>query len=163
AKVRRGEILAELADIQQLAKQYKEAAADYLQILNEKLLPQREEELTLSLATAYHLAGDYSKSDDVCVRFRDTFPKSVLLPAVLFRHAENAYFAMLQAEKMPNPQDRARETARWNDEVLKRSQVVVEKYPEFPQVNLARYGLAMAYHRKGDLEKAKEKLEAIPA
>ncbi len=163
AKTRRGEILLEMADTQQLARQYKEAAATYNQVLNDKLLPAREEEVIQHLATAWHMAGDYSESDKVCLRFRDAYPKSVLLPAVLFRHAENAYFSALDAEKLPNAPERTRETTRWNDEAIKRYQVVVEKYPEFPHVNLARYGLGMAHYRKGDLDKAKEKLEAIPA
>ncbi len=162
ARVRQAETLAELADTQQLAKQYREAATTYQQVLAEKTLPRREEELTLSLAIALHLAGDYAKSDDVCVKFRDTFPRSTLLPAVLFRYAENAYFHTLQAEKLPKPQERSRETARWNDETLKRYQAL-ERYPEFAQINLARYGLAMAHYRKGELEKAREKLESIPA
>jgi TolA-binding protein len=163
AKTRRGEILLEMADTQQLGHQYKEAAATYNQVLNDKLLPTREEEVTQHLATAYHLASDYAESDKVCLRFRDAHPKSVLLPAVLFRHAENAYFSALAAEKMPNPADRTRETTRWNDEAIKRYQAVVEKYPEFAHVNLARYGLGMAYYRKGDLDKSREKLESIPA
>jgi TolA-binding protein len=163
AKVRRGEILNELADAQQLAKQFKEAAGTYNQILNEKLLPTRDEEMVQNLAAALHLAGDYAESDKVCQRFRDAYPKSPLLPAVLFRHAENAYFSGLAAEKLPNPTDRAREVSRWTEETIKRYQVVVDKYPEFTYVSLARYELAMAFYRKGDLAKAREKLEAIPS
>src|SRR6185437_11214615 len=163
AKTRRGEILLEMADTQQLAHQYKEAAATYKQILNDKLLAERAEEVMQHLATAWHLAGDYNESDKVCLQFRDAHPKSVLLPAVLFRHAENAYFQALAAEKMPNAADRTREVGRWNDESIKRYQVLAEKYPEFAYTNLARYGLGMAYYHKGELDKAKEKLEAIPA
>jgi TolA-binding protein len=163
AKVRRGEILVELADAQQHANLHKEAAGVYNQVLSEKLLPQRNEELTLSLATAHQLAGDYAESDKVCARFQQSFPKSVLVPAVLFRQAENAHFTTLLAEKLPNPADRKREVDKANDEALKRYQLVVDKYPEFAHVNLARYGLAMALYRKGDLEKAKERLETIPA
>ena len=81
---------------------------------------------------------------------------------MLFRYAENAYFSCLAADKLPNPPDRQRETAKWLDETIKRYQVVVEKYPESPNVNLARYGLGMAYYQKGDLDKAREMLEAIP-
>jgi TolA-binding protein len=163
AKTRRGEILLEMADTQQLAHQFKEAAGVYNQLLNEKLLPQREEEVMQHLATALHLAGDFNESDKVCLHFLSTHPKSVLLPAVLFRHAENAYFSELAAEKLPNPPDRAREVNRWNDEAIKRYQVVVEKHPEFAQVNLARYALGVTYYRKGELEKARQILEAIPA
>ena len=96
-------MLLELADAQQLGKQFREANSTYNQILNEKLLPQRDEELVQDMAAALHLAGDYAESDKVCVRFRDAYPKSTLLPAVLFRYAENAYFSALAAEKLPNP------------------------------------------------------------
>src|SRR5262249_604205 len=34
---------------------------------------------------------------------------------------------------------------------------------EFPNVNLARYGLAMGHYRKGELDKAQQVLESIPA
>ena len=163
AKVRRGEILFELADAQQLAKQFKEAAATYNQILNEKIIPQREEEIVQDLAAALHLAADFTESDKVCIRFRDSYPGSPLLSAVLFRYAENAYFSALAADKLPNPPDRQRETAKWLDETLKRYQVVVDKYPESPGISLARYGLAMANYQKGDLEKARALLETIPA
>jgi TolA-binding protein len=163
ARERRGEILLELADTQQLAHAFKDAAANYNTLLNAKLLPRREEEVLQHLADALHLAGDYDESDKVCRRFREAYPKSPLLPAVLFRHAENAFFAALAAEKLPKPTDRAIEAARLLDEAIKRYQVVAEKDPEIPYVPLARYGLAMAYHRKGELDKAKEMLEAIPA
>ena len=85
------------------------------------------------------------------------------MPAVLFRYAENAYFLSLAAEKIQKPADRAPEVAKWTEETIKRYSVVVEKYPEFAYANIARYGLAMAYYRKGDYEKAKELLVAIPA
>jgi TolA-binding protein len=163
AKTRRGEILLEMADTQQLANQSKEAATTYQQILNEKLLPEREQEVMQHQITALHIAGDYNESDKACLRFRDAHPKSVLLPAVLFRHAENASFSALAAEKLPNAADRTREVGRWTDEAIKRYQVVVQKYPELAHANLARYGLGMAYYRKGDLDKAKETLESIPA
>ena len=163
AKTRRGEILVETADAQQLVHQYKEAAATYNTVLSEKTLPNRMEELTLSLATALHLAGDYDGSDKVCQQFRETFPKSTMTPAVLFRHAENAYFALLQAEKLPDAATRAKEVARLTDETIERYQTVVAKYPDYAHVNLARYGLGMAFYRKGDFEKAKDKLESIPA
>ena len=45
ARERRGEILLDLADTQQTLKQAKEAAATYNQILADKLLPSREEEI----------------------------------------------------------------------------------------------------------------------
>jgi TolA-binding protein len=163
ARARRGEILAELADAQQLVKQYREAAGTYNQVISEKLLPAREEELYHSMAVAWQLAADYNASDQVCQRFREVFPKSSLLPAILFRHAENAYFQALAAEKIGDPNMRKIEIARLNDETLKRYQLVVDKYPEYAHVNLARLGAAMALYRKGDIDKARPLLEAIPA
>ncbi len=162
ARTRRGEILRELADAQQLNKQFKDAVATYNQILNEKLLPRREEEVVQDLAAAQDLAGDYAESDKTCDRFRASYPQSPLLPAVLFRSAENAYFSALAADKLSNPADRQRESAKWLDETIKRYQVIVDKFPESPNVNLARYGLALGYYQKGDLDKSKELLETIP-
>jgi cellulose synthase operon protein C len=162
AKTRRAEMLLELGDTQQLAKLFKDAAATYNQVLNEKTLPQRDEELLQRQAAALHLAADYVESDKVCQRFQQTFPKSALLPAVLFRYAENAYFVALAAEKNPNLPNRQQELLRLNDEAIKRYLVLVEKYPEFVYVNLARYGVALGHYRKGDLDKAREVLETIP-
>src|SRR5262249_3689726 len=113
-------------------------------------------------AAAHHLAGDYAASDAVCVAFRKARPKSTLLPAVVFRFAENAYFAALAAEKDPKLPNRAAELKRLYDEAGKRYQEVVDKHPEFAHIPLARYGLAMSHCRKGDFERAKEILETIP-
>ncbi len=99
----------------------------------------------------------------MCTRFREKFASSTLMPAVLFRHAENASFLAHAAAKMPNPTDRARETAKHNDEAIKRYNVLIDRYPEFAHVQLARHGLALAHYRKNDLEKAQKVLEAIPA
>jgi TolA-binding protein len=162
AKARRAEILLEMADAQQQARQFKEAASTYVQLLNERGLPEREEEITQRQATALHLAGDYAESDRVCAAFRQKYPKSPLLREILFRHAENAYFAALAAEKNPNLPDRANTLAKMHDEVIKRYSVVIEKYPESVHVSLARYGVAMGHYRKGELEKAIEVLKAIP-
>ncbi len=162
-KVRRGEILVELAEAQLLAKQPKDAAGTLNEVLTNKLLPGREDEVLLSLATAQQLAGDYPASDKVCERFLAAHKESPLLPAVLFRRAENAAFQALAARKLPNPADRTRETAKHNDEAIKRYAALIEDYPEHPHVYLARQGLGMAYYRKGDLEKAQKALEAIPA
>ena len=43
-----------------------------------------------------------------------------------------------------------------------RYQTLVDKFPESPHINLARYGLAMGHYRKGDVEKAHDLLEKIP-
>lgn len=160
AKVRRAEILLELADTQQAANQNREAAGVYEQLLNEKNLTSRTEELVQRMAAAWHLAGDYSRSDQICDRFLKDFPQSPLRASVAFLQAENAYFTALAAAKDPN---RAAEVPKLLDEAARRFQVVVEKYPEFERVNVARYSLGMALHRKGDFAKAEKVFEAIGA
>ena len=74
AKARRAEMLLEIADTQQFAKQYKDAANTYEQFLNEKSLPDRTEELTQRLIVALHLAGEYPRSDQVANQFLQQFP-----------------------------------------------------------------------------------------
>src|SRR5262249_9179712 len=130
-RARRGLILIEMADVQQAAKLHKEAAATCAQLLGEKLLPDREEEVMQRQATALHLAGDYADPDKVGTGSRAAPPKSPLLPAVLFRHAENAAFAALAAEKNAGLPNRAQAVAQLRDEAVKRYQAVVDKFPEF--------------------------------
>src|SRR5947209_5785030 len=161
-RTRRGQILLELADVQQGAKLYKDAANTCNQVLNEKLIVDREQEVLQRLATALHLNAEYAESDKVCDRFRQAHPKSPLLSAVLFRHAENAAFAALAIENNPSAPNRVQELARLRDEAVKRYQALVDKFPESPHINLARYGLAMGHYRKGDVEKAHDLLEKVP-
>src|SRR6202011_1780816 len=92
AKGRRALILLEIADTMQSLKQPREAANVYNQLLNEKLLVERDEEIGQRLVSALHLAGEYVESDKQCARFLDKHPKSPLVPAVLFLQAENSYF-----------------------------------------------------------------------
>src|SRR5262245_21774647 len=162
AKTRRGEILLDLADTLQSLKQAKDAVGVYNAILNDKLLPPREEEIAQRLVTAHHLAGDYAESDKAVQRFQEKYPKSTLLPAVLFRHAENSAFRLLAAENDAKLPDRAKVLPQLREETVKRLQNVIDKFPEDPQINLARYGLGLTYDRMGDLEKARTALASIP-
>lgn len=162
AKTRRGEILLELADTHQHARMYKEAAALYEQLLNEKALPARAEETAQRVIAALHLAGDYARSDLLCASFQKDFPRSALLPVVLFRTAENAYFTALAAEQKPDFPNKAVELPKLFDEAAKRYKAVLDRYPEFERINLARYGLAMCHFKKGDFEAAQKVLETIP-
>src|SRR5262249_35114980 len=158
ARKRRGEILLELAEGVRTARQAKDAAAVIEGLLSEKALPARAEELTQRSADAWHLAGDYSRSDQVCERFAKDFPRSPLLPAVLFRGAENAYLAALAAEKNSDA-----EAAKGVDEAAKRYKALVEKFPEFERAAFARFGLALALYRQGDFAAAQQALQDIPA
>jgi TolA-binding protein len=156
AKARRAEILLEMADTMQQARLFKEAVGAYNQLLSQSDLPRRQEEIHLRLIQALHLGGDFDGSERAIAQFREKYPKSILLPEVAFRHAENSYFRALAADKNAADRDRLFEEAG------KRYQLLIDRYPEFPQVNLARYGLAVAFYRRGDLEKARQTLETIP-
>lgn len=162
AKMRRGEILLELADQMQRIWQNKEAAAVYNQLLTEKVLAEREEEISQRLTNALHLAGDHGGSDSACVKFQERFPQGTLMPAVLFVYAENSFFRMMAAEKNPNAAERAKELPIIVAETVKRFQKVIEKYPEFPKINVARYSLGLTYYRTGDLTNALKALNEIP-
>jgi cellulose synthase operon protein C len=163
AKVRRGEIMLEMADQMQRVWQNREAAGVYNQLLTEKLLTDRDEEIMQRLTSALHLTGDYVESDKACVKFQARFPQSTLTPAVLFTFAENSYFRILAAEKNPNQAERAKELPPLFAETIKRFQKVIEKFPEFPKINVARYSLGLTYYRHGDLVNALRTLSDIPA
>ncbi len=163
AKSRRADSLLELADAQQQAKQFKEAAALLEQLRSEKALPAREEELAERAITAQHLAGDWVRSDALCVAFERDFPRSPLLPVVLFRAAENRYFTGLAVEKRTDLPNKTAEAARVFDEAGKRYKALIERYPEFERVALARYGLAVCHFKRGEFDEAQKVLEAIPA
>jgi TolA-binding protein len=163
AKARKGEILLELADVQQLAKQFRDAANTCNQVLTEKLVPSRDDELLQRQIAALHLAGDFDGSDGLVQRFLKEQPKSPLTAPVLFRHAENAYFKAAAADKNPNLPNRSQELPKLYDEAAKRYLLLVDKYPEFPRMPLARLGLGMSLYHKGDLARTRAVLEEVPA
>jgi TolA-binding protein len=163
AKLRRGDILLEMADQMQRIGQNKESVAIYNQLLNDKTVPEREEEIMQRWTNALHLSGDYNESDKACVKFQERFPQSTLLPAVLFAYAENSFFRIVALEKNPNQAERAKELPILAAETTKRFQKVIEKFPEFPKINLARYSLGLTFYRAGDLTNAYKMLSEIPA
>ncbi|MCS6977294.1 MAG: tetratricopeptide repeat protein [Gemmatales bacterium] len=162
ARLRRGDCLMELADAHQKIKQFREAAAVYAQVVQEKPDPERAEEALQRQAAALHLAGQYRESEEVCQRFMQTYPKSPLLADVAFRHAENAYLTALAAVENPNLPNRDAELKRLFAEAAKRYETMLSKYPEFAHAHLARQGLGSCLHRLGDFEKAIEVLQAVP-
>jgi len=162
AQIRRGDILLELADTQQLARQYKEAAATYQKALSENNNPDRAEEAAQRQATALHLAGQYKESDDLCQKFAQTYPKSTLLAIVWFRAAENARMIALAAANDANMRSRRAEVAKMFAEAIQRYQRLLGKHPEFAYVSLARYGLATSHYHLGQYVETIAALEAIP-
>src|SRR5205814_631696 len=129
AKVRRGQILMEVGDNQQLAKQFKEAAGTYQTLLLEKPGDELNEMALQKLAIAMGLEGPFAESDKVCAEFWQKHPRSSLTPALVFRSAENAF----HSKQIPA--------------AAERYAVVVNKYPEFAQINAARKGLGTALYQ----------------
>ena len=162
AKTRRGDILMDLADTQQVAKQFKEAAATYGQILSENIAPDRAEEATERRVTALHLAGQYKESDELAAKFQKDYPRSTLLPAVLFREAENAYLAALAAAREPATKDNKADLDKQFGAALAKYENLVKKYPEFEYVDLARQAMATAHYRMGHYDQAIDLLNQIP-
>ena len=162
AKRRKYEALLEAADAMQLVKQYREAGDIYTVMLAERGLPQRTEELIQREMAAWHLAGDWPRSDNIGANFMRQYPESPLLGMIMFRMAENAYFNALAASKRPDV-NREIELPRLFGEAEKRYKLLIEKFPEFEKAALARYGLAMTYFHRNMFEEARQILEKIPA
>jgi tetratricopeptide (TPR) repeat protein len=167
-KTRRGEIMLAIADIHHRAGRFKEAAAVLDFVLKDGLLPRRAEEVRQRRTTDLNLAGIYGEAQRACVEFQQAHSLSLLLPEVLFRRAESAYFLALNAEpnaRIPGAGQPAaqQELARWQDEASRHYQLVIDKYPESPPANYARLGLGLLHYRKGALDKTAEVLEQVPA
>ncbi|MDB5300570.1 MAG: hypothetical protein JWO87_2233 [Phycisphaerales bacterium] len=161
ARARRGDILMELGDTQQLLKQYKEAAATYQQVVSEDAKSDRAEEAVQRRVTALHLAGQFADSDALADEFQKTYPKSTLLPAVWFRQAENLYLTAVASASGPNPKPREVQDKLF-DGAIARYQRVVEKYPEFEYIDLARQAMATCHYRLGHYPEAVALLIVIP-
>jgi len=169
ARVRRGDILLELGDMLQTARQPKEAVAIYQQILSEianadRPGADRAEEALQRLATALHLAGQYRESEETCQRFISKYPKSTLLPAAYFRSAENAYQMATASAAAAGSEGRSRRDAadRSFTEAIQRYELLLKQYPDFPPANLARQGLGIAHYRLGHIAEAVAAFSAIP-
>ena len=167
AKTRKGEIRLEMADYSLMVDDGKRAASEYLQILAEKLLPDRDEEVTVRLAQARHLAKEFAESDATCQEFVRKYPQSPLLAAIAFTYAENAYFKALALEKTPvaagQAPQRAKDLVTLYDETIKRTEEVLKKFPEYPKILLVRHSLALVCYRKNDIERALKEWESIPS
>ncbi|MDP6047054.1 MAG: tetratricopeptide repeat protein [Phycisphaerae bacterium] len=152
------DILIEMGDIQQLAGQYKDAVSSYSSAMQYN--SDRSEEAMQRLATAYHLGGDYSRSQSTCDSFQKRYPKSTLLPAIWFRSAENACMSAIHSKtgysRTQNDIDMAFK------EAVNRYQRLLDKFPDFSEAHLARYGLATAQYRLRWYSEAMQTLASIP-
>lgn len=162
AKTRRAEILLELGDIQQQARQPSDAAGTYQTVINEKQAPAFVEQALERISVALQHAGKLKESDDACGKFAAGFPNSTLLPAVLFRQAENAYLAATAAAADPKLPNREQELAKLFGEAIRKYGPLIEKYPEGAYAHAARLSLAASLHQLGQFDAAIKVLEAIP-
>ncbi len=158
AKLRYGETLLDLADAQQLNKQFRQAAGLYEQVAREKLAPNLIEEALLRQATALYHAGKFAESEALCQHVQVTYPKSMLLPAIAFCRAENSFG--LSGATDPSNTSAANEMQL--AEARKRYETVITKYPDFAQVSFARNGLATIDFRHGKFEDCAKTLGEIP-
>lgn len=163
ARARRYDMLFELGDSLQTAKQPKDAAAVYEQLWNEnnQLPALRREEVLQRLVTALGAAGEYQRSDDRAAEFGRTFPQSTLTAAVAFRQAENSYARALDVAKL-NDRNKAEELKQKYTEAAGKFKEVVSKYPEFERANHARLGAAVCLSQLDKLDDAAKLLEGIP-
>ena len=159
AKVRRPEMLFELADALQANKQSKDAVPVYEQLWNENAVPARREEVLQRLTAAIGAAGDFNKSDERCNEFRKLYPQSTLTPSVVFRIAENAYGRTVELTKDKN---KAAELKQKYEDAAGKYLDVMAKYPEFERVNFARLGAGVCFTQLNKLEEAVKALEGIP-
>jgi len=162
-KLRRQDILLELGDAYQQNKQFNEAAGTFQLVLNEQAEPQRGEVAAQRLTTALHLAGKYPESDAACDRFVQAYPKSTLLPVVLFRRAENALAVAEAAFKNPNLPNRDATLKPMYVEVATRAKKLIDAHPEAPEISLTYHALGLAQYRLGEFELAAAALQQIPA
>lgn len=162
AKVRRGEILMDLANTQVTLQQYKDAADTYQRVLQENAAPTRSEEAMQRRVTALHLGGFYRESDELGARFEQTYPRSVLLPAVLFRRAENAYLAATALATNTAAPNRTQELPRLLEDAIARFQRLLDQHPDAACINLAREAIGSCFYRLGKFRDASESLGAIP-
>src|SRR5262249_28310473 len=87
---------------------------------------------------------------------------SALLPAVLFRQAENAYLTASGAAVDLKLPDRQRELARLFGEAIKKYEPLIERYPKEECSHAARQNLAASFHQLGQFDSAISVLESIP-
>ncbi len=161
AKERRGDILLELGDTQQTSKLYKEALATYEKVGAEFGASDRAEVALQRQATALHLAGQYKESDELCQKFERTYPNSILLDDIGFRGAENACLSAMAASKDPKANENRAAWEKQFDEAIERYEKLLAKYPEYANINLARYGLGSAQYQRGKYAEAFDTLSNV--
>jgi TolA-binding protein len=162
SKGRRSEVLLELGDVQALAKLYADAAVTYQQVIAENNNAEAVELAHYGLVAALQLSGQYKACDEACLRFQQLYPRSTFLPAVVFRYAENPYLMAASAAVNPKNEVPAAEMKQRYTMAISRYQQMIQKYPGYQHLSLAKQGLASAYYQLGDFDNAGKALASIP-
>jgi len=163
AKIRRGDILMDLAEALAATGQYKEAAGTYQQIVQENAAPNRSDDAALRRILALYLAGADKEADDLAAQFEQTYPRSPLVPAALFRRAEAAYqAASTRSAGAREPAAPDKDAAALFSEAAARYQSVVARFPDFADMNALRGSLGACHYRLGNYAEAIAVLNAIP-
>lgn len=158
ASERRIDILIELADVQASAGLVNEAAQTYETAYKTGQRSPKAEEVLSRLVGTLQIAANHSGVVYWAGIFEQRFPKSPLLPEVLFRKAESFH---ARAVQLAQQRDR---TAEDHFEKAQSSyRQVIEKYPEYERVHRARLGLAVLHASRGNWEQVAEVIESIPA
>ena len=153
----RAVILLELGDMLQLDRRYQDAAAAYG---TSAPAPAGEiaEQALQRQAVALQLAGDFADADKACKNFLEKYPQSELRAEVTERYAENA---LLAARNDPAAEN-SNTSKRPFGEAIARFNRAIEKFPNAPQANLARMGLATIQYLQGNFGEAAALLNKIP-
>jgi outer membrane protein assembly factor BamD (BamD/ComL family) len=163
ARARRPEMQMELAAAWETAGEYRQAAAAYQALIDEKLDPVRVEAARQRQITTYGLAGMFAESEAAAKVFERTYPRSPLLAEVLYRRGENARLQAEAAANDPGTAGSAEKAAALGKEAADWYERTLSRFPEFASANQARFGLASARYRAGQYEEAIAVLSAIPA
>ena len=163
AAARHTDILLDIADAYASIKQYKESIPVYDAVMKDASNAERTEIAHEHWAMALCKDGQFAASDAACASFLQKYPNSVLRPSVMFWQAENSYRQGVELAKKPEGATPAgqEQIKKLQTQAAAQYQAVVEKFPEFAQASLARYGLGMAYYRQQLWEKAAKQFEHI--
>src|SRR5439155_18042309 len=136
-------LLLDIADAYASIKQYKEAIPVYDAVMKDGSNAERTEIAHEHWAMALCKDGQCVASDAACGSFLQKYPNSILRPSVMFWQAENSYRQGVELTKKPEGATPAgqEQIKKFQTQAAAQYQAVVEKYPEFAQASLARYGL----------------------
>ena len=155
---RKADILSEIAEVQLADGKAAEAAQTLEKAFTSRPNGTKAEEIGARVVSVFQISGNAAMTLHWSGLFERKYPKSLLLPEVLFRRAEGY---QMNANQLVKQRDKsAPESYQKARELYER---VISKSPEFEKINRVRLGLAILHADLGDWEKAAEVIETIPA